>query len=1012
MARRAKVRQTRTQTVKPRKHETLEARVVMSADPFLGGPLLNVHESPIVEVPVVTPHELGPAVELPMMNQPQGQPDFWIDPAVSAELALDEIDRMVDTMLREGHQLTGQDNVVERYGFTGAGQTVAVIDTGIAYNHYALGGGTGSGYRIVGGYDFAEGDADFNDDSGNSKAGHGTHVAGIIGASSDGPHNGVATGVDLVGLRVFDDAGAGYFSWIEKSLQWVQANLDTFENPITAVNMSLGTTWNSDNNPGWAMLEDEFAALEAAGVFISVSAGNSYEDYNTNGVSYPASSDHVIPVMATRDNGDLAYFSQRATYAIGAPGWAITSTVPDHNANDADNLDDDWGVKYGTSMAAPYVAGASVLVREAMEFVGQTGIDQWDIYDHLMATGDSFFDSASQQTYKRLNLEAAIDALMPADDHGTSVSTASNLGTLGAGTSSTSGVISTLDDADYFTFTAGVSGLVTVTAENTTHDLVASWDTLGGAWTSQDGAHQIDVVAGQTYSIALGSSGGLGYYDLAVEVEEAAMAPVDWGVSGVQQTRSWTSTSNEEWFSVTASRAGYFTAEAIAASGSANVAIYDTQQNLLAAAGSRADVQATAGQTLLLRVTGDATAYDVRTTNALSVSGGVATLVGTSNDDSIGFAAGEGSHEVTLNGVAYTLSDAATINIHAGAGVDALQYDGSSTADTIEAGGESFTASSAGHTLSVAGIESTKAYGGSEDTVRFQDTASNDHFRGKQTFSEITGGGVTHFAAGFGAVDARSDNGGVDVAEAYDSAGDDRFYGKTGASILTGAGFSFDMRGFDKVYAYSLAGGHDTAELYDSPDSDVLISRADTSFMRNATSLNYAMSFDQVYAYSFAGGQDSAHLFDSSGDDVFIGRSDYSLMRGAAFDNNAYGFDVVKAYATAGGTDLAFLYGTVADDLLFTNANQTSLYGSGYTADAVGFAKTRVWGGGGVDRAVFKTLSEGDAFFGSGALASLDLGGRRTQANDFDRVTATIDSSASVDIALGEIDYAFEQLGE
>ena len=123
------------------------------------------------------------------------------------------------------------------YGFTGKGQTVAIIDSGIAYNHFALGGGFGANYRVVGGYDFAENDLDPNDDG--PAGSHGTHVAGIVGGSA-GSDRGVASGVDLVALRVFDDSGAGFTSWVESALQWVHANRNSFENPITAINLSLG----------------------------------------------------------------------------------------------------------------------------------------------------------------------------------------------------------------------------------------------------------------------------------------------------------------------------------------------------------------------------------------------------------------------------------------------------------------------------------------------------------------------------------------------------------------------------------------------------------------------------------------------------------------------------------------------------------------------------------------------------------------------------------------------------
>src|SRR5262249_29652279 len=142
--------------------------------------------------------------------------------------------------------------------------------------------------------------------------GHGTHVSGIIGGNMNGSvtDSGVAPGVDLVSLRVFDDNGAGYYNWVDSALQWVHSHRNSFENPITAVNLSLGSDWNSNSIPSWAMLENSLAQLEADGITITVSAGNSFTTYNTPGLSYPAASSHVIPVMSEDDNGTLSYFSQ------------------------------------------------------------------------------------------------------------------------------------------------------------------------------------------------------------------------------------------------------------------------------------------------------------------------------------------------------------------------------------------------------------------------------------------------------------------------------------------------------------------------------------------------------------------------------------------------------------------------------------------------------------------------------------------------------------------------------
>ncbi len=533
--------------------ETLESRIVMSADPLLG-PLLSQHgiieEAPALSLPATAEFSggLGQAIVESAPTYDAGA-DFWLSASTVEE---DEsFNGRVEQALNSANELTGQDNVVSKYGFGGEGQTVVVIDSGIAYDHSALGGGYGPGYRVVGGWDFAENDADPYDDG--PSGGHGTHVAGIVGALGDGPHVGVATGVDLVALRVFDDAGNGYFSWVEQALDWVKINKNSFENPITTVNLSLGTEWNSANVPSWAMLEDEFAALEAEGIFISVSAGNSFTNYNVQGLSYPAASDYVIPVMSVDNNGSLSYFSQRAQNAIAAPGRWITSTVPDYAGNDGNTIDDDWLSMSGTSMAAPYMAGASALVRQAMEFVGQTNIDQWDIYDHMMATADSFFDSATNATYKRLNLEAAIDALMPVDDYGSTTASAYSLGTL-ADTLSVSGVISQLDDVDYFAFTADAAGTVSLSVSG---DRALEPDVavvgVSGSWSND--VFSFDVVAGGTYTISIETAEGqgLGYYDADFSFESSFVAPVT-VKTVVHQNGSIYTLDSENWLSINGNR--------------------------------------------------------------------------------------------------------------------------------------------------------------------------------------------------------------------------------------------------------------------------------------------------------------------------------------------------------------------------------------------------------------------------------------------------------------------------
>ncbi|WDQ16181.1 S8 family peptidase [Rhodopirellula sp. P2] len=294
----------------------------------------------------------------------------------------------------------------------GSGQTIAVIDSGIAYDHVALGGGYGPGYRVVGGYDFAENDDNPYDDA---PAGyHGSHVAGLIAGNgtldSGEAFQGLAPGSDLVGLRVFDDAGNGNLQWIESALQWVIENHDTFENPITTVNMSLGTELTDANRfDAMGMLEDELQTLYEANIMVFAAAGNSFGtmDHGTaDELMYPASSQYVVGVGSVDANDVLSSFSQREDGILTTGGQAIRSSVPEH-VYGADGFVNDYALLSGTSMASPQIAGASVLVRQAMTEAGMAPtIDS--ILARLHETADQHTDPVTGIEYQTLNLEAAL----------------------------------------------------------------------------------------------------------------------------------------------------------------------------------------------------------------------------------------------------------------------------------------------------------------------------------------------------------------------------------------------------------------------------------------------------------------------------------------------------------------------------------------------------------------------------------------------------------------------------
>lgn len=290
-------------------------------------------------------------------------------------------------------------------GFDGAGQTVAVIDSGVAWDHIALGGGFGPGYRVVGGWDFAENDANPYDDG---PAGyHGTHVSGLLAGSTDG-FAGIVPGADIVALRVFDDSGAGSLQWIESALQWVHENQNSFDSPITTINLSVGATLSDANRAeAMAMLEDELALLNQDNILVFAASGNFFRGgEGQNGVLYPASSPSVVAVASVNEAGSLSGFAQRESGILGTRGESIVSAVPDHVFG-WDGKVDDFAALDGTSMATPQVAGASMLIRQSMIDEGLEPTAD-EVLDRLRRSAVERVDPLSGASYHTINLNGAI----------------------------------------------------------------------------------------------------------------------------------------------------------------------------------------------------------------------------------------------------------------------------------------------------------------------------------------------------------------------------------------------------------------------------------------------------------------------------------------------------------------------------------------------------------------------------------------------------------------------------
>ena len=356
--------------------------------------------------------------------------------ASDPEVVSIEEDRLLKPMLKESTPLIGAPQAWSQ-GFSGLGQTIAILDTGVDKNHPFLAGkvvseacysGSGRGESLCpggvtestsprSGMPCSDTDLPFG------TCFHGTHVAGIAAGKSD-EFSGVARDANLISIQVFSkvespfcsdeedesdepcirSSNSDLISGLERVLE-LSARFD-----IAAVNMSLGS---NDAFPGSCDLlfpakKAAIDNLRAVGIATIASSGN---EESSSGIGFPACISSAVSVGSTDDGSssydgssettkdDVSDFSNSSpALDLLAPGRWITSSVPGRGY-------DTWP---GTSMAAPHVAGTWAVLKSKAP---HASVQQ--MLSALKNTGVSITDPRNNVTTPRIQVDAALNSLIP-----------------------------------------------------------------------------------------------------------------------------------------------------------------------------------------------------------------------------------------------------------------------------------------------------------------------------------------------------------------------------------------------------------------------------------------------------------------------------------------------------------------------------------------------------------------------------------------------------------------------
>jgi thermitase len=276
----------------------------------------------------------------------------------------------------------------------GNGVAVAVVDSGVDLTHPDLAS------KIVpnSGYNFADGNNNPQDDFG-----HGTHVAGIIGAATNNGSGVASIGWNamIVPIKVLDSNGSGYTSDVASGVDWAANSV------ARVINLSLGGA-NPSN-----VLQTAITNAWNKGKLVVVSAGNCGDPYTYmyngcltyNQPVYPAAGSNVMAVGATTSSDMRASFSSYGYWvSISAPGESIYSTYWPNT----------YETESGTSMAAPMVSGLAALVWSHNPALSNSGV-----YNVLTSSATHLGTGTGRNDefgYGRINASQALQVALTANE--------------------------------------------------------------------------------------------------------------------------------------------------------------------------------------------------------------------------------------------------------------------------------------------------------------------------------------------------------------------------------------------------------------------------------------------------------------------------------------------------------------------------------------------------------------------------------------------------------------------